>query len=254
MIHRLRARMRSTAWWPVLVKILAPVMPGWPDEARRIVQAPVLRALLTRVHGGLPIPRRVLNAGAGEGLFSDLLLAVPGVEMVIEMDVSYAAYRRQLSDGRQRALAASVTTIPLDDESVEVVMLSEVLEHVVDDAAALDELRRVLRVGGWLLVSVPIPPAVFDPNHVREGYTPSELTAMLVSRGWDVVDSGFCMRAAFRLLLRTWRRRGRMTRFAIRTLGYLDRMCPVGRPMDLVVIAQRRASALVTCGPRRGEQ
>ena len=45
------------------------------------------------------------------------------------------------------------------------------LEHIADDGAALDELRRVLAPGGWLLIAVPTPPAAYDPNHVREGYT-----------------------------------------------------------------------------------
>ncbi len=45
--------------------------------------------------------------------------------------------------------------LPLADASVDRVIAAEVLEHVDDDRAALDELARVLRPGGTMAVTVP---------------------------------------------------------------------------------------------------
>jgi len=213
-------------------------MTGWPDEARLIVQAPILsrmidRTSLTRARG-----LTILNAGAGEGSFSPLLLAIPGASRVIEMDYSYRTGAPGTPDSRQRVVAASLTNIPIKSASVDFVLCSEVLEHIDDDASALDELCRVLVPGGWLLISVPTPPAVYDPNHVREGYIAADLTCMLCDRGLSVVEVAYCMYGSFKLVLRGWNRFGRMPRGLLRSLALFDRYCHIGTPMDLVVLSQ----------------
>lgn len=213
-------------------------MPGWPDEGRRMVQGPIILALLERARVGSASLRRVVNAGAGEGLFSRLLLGIRGVEQVTEIDVSYQSHSRRPVEARQQIVAASLIAIPLANESVDLVLCTEVLEHISEDGQALDEMRRVIGPEGWLLISVPTPPAVFDPAHVREGYTPGELSEMLGLRGLEVVEMRYCMYAMFQLLLRTWRRYGWMPRGVVRGLALLDQVCPFGRPMNLVILAR----------------
>lgn len=48
-----------------------------------------------------------------------------------------------------------VESIPLADESVDVIICNHLLEHVRDDRRAMRELWRVLRHGGWGIVLVP---------------------------------------------------------------------------------------------------
>lgn len=50
---------------------------------------------------------------------------------------------------------ANVTTLPFADEAFDLVICSEVLEHIPDDHTAIQELVRVLKPGGNLVVSVP---------------------------------------------------------------------------------------------------
>jgi predicted SAM-dependent methyltransferase len=58
---------------------------------------------------------------------------------------------------RPRAMVkADITDLPFPDDSFDVILCSHVLEHVVEDRAAMRELYRVLRPGGWALVLVPI--------------------------------------------------------------------------------------------------
>jgi SAM-dependent methyltransferase len=76
--------------------------------------------------------------------------------------------------------------LPYADETFDVVIASEILEHVPDDDAAISELMRVLKVGGTLAVTVPrwLPEQVCwwlsDEYHANEGghvriYRASEL-------------------------------------------------------------------------------
>jgi SAM-dependent methyltransferase len=213
-------------------------MSGWPDEGRRIVQKPLLQSLLRRASNDSIRLKHILNAGAGEGLFSDLLLVIPGVEQVTEIDVSYASHARRPQDTRQKPVAASLTAVPLADETVDLIICSEVLEHITDDGLALDEMRRVLAPDGWLLISVPTPPAVYDPAHVREGYTRDELSGMLKARGLEIIETRFCMRYMFRMVLHLWRRYEWMPRGIVCGLAFLDRICPLGAPMDLIILAR----------------
>lgn len=167
---------------------------------------------------------------------------MPGVSRVVELDSSYRLRTPTAIDPRQRFVAASLTNIPLADASCDLVFCSEVLEHIEDDGAALDELSRVLAPGGWLLISVPTPPAIFDSAHVREGYTAEELGTMLDRRGFEVIETGLCMYAAFKLIMRLWRRFGRLPKAPIWTLAVADRMFPVGSPMDLMILARATKS------------
>jgi SAM-dependent methyltransferase len=219
---------------------LRPLMRGWPDEGRRLVQAPPFKRMLARVPLASSVSLTVLNAGSGEGSFSPLLLGTRGVSRVVELEPSYRLRLPVVIDSRQRFVAASLINIPLIDASCDVCFCSEVLEHIEDDGAALDELRRVLKPGGFLMISVPTPPAVFDPAHLREGYTIEDLRAMLSRRGFEVVETRLCMYAAFKLILRLWRRFGRLPKASIWALALADRIFPLGRPMDLIMMARAR--------------
>ena len=221
-------------WKGIARFLLRPVLCGWPDEGRKIVQEPPIRHLLGRA---APV-RTILNAGAGEGLFSTLLLKQSGVERLVEIDYSYGTYLRAPTDRRQHMVGASLTAIPARDAAFDLIVCTEVLEHIADDGAALDELRRVLAPGGWLLITVPTPPAIYDPNHVREGYTAEDLAAMLRARNFQIIDTRFCMYAGFKLIMRAWRRYEWLPRVSIWLLSLVDSWCPLGRPMDLLMLGR----------------
>jgi SAM-dependent methyltransferase len=60
-----------------------------------------------------------------------------------------------------------VTDIQYPDNSFDVIYCSNVLEHVPEDRRAMRELARVLKPGGWALISVPVFPhdtTFEDPN------------------------------------------------------------------------------------------
>jgi SAM-dependent methyltransferase len=226
--------------------MLSLLRPGWPDEARLIAQLPTLRRL-TRRH---PLTGRCLNAGCGEGLYCPFVERFPAVTEIVNVDIGGTdELLARLADPRHKAVNASLTRLPFESASFDSCICTEVLEHIPDDEAAAAELARCVKPGGPLLVSVPHPPAPFDPNHVREGYTLPELTALLNRHGFTVVDSGRCFSAWMASLLRLWRwqhcalgrgRRNFMPRAAVWLFGYADRNMPIGHRWDLAVMAVRR--------------
>lgn len=62
------------------------------------------------------------------------------------------------ADPRKVDVWASLTDLPLRDDSVDLIVCYHVLEHVPDDAAAMREIARVLAPGGVGLVQVPFRP------------------------------------------------------------------------------------------------
>ena len=227
----------STALKATIKRWLWPLMPSWPDEGRRIVQGPHLRAFLQRAARDRYF-RRVFNAGAGEGGYSPMLLELPGVQSVVESDYGYGSHQPGRIHPKQVFFGASLASIPLADNTMDLILCTEVLEHIQEHEQALDEITRVMAPSGWLLITVPTPPAPWDPAHVREGYRREELAAMLTQRGFEIVESRFCMHFFFQFLLAHFWKLPWCPRIVTRGLANLDKLLPLGSPMDLLILAK----------------
>lgn len=101
------------------------------------VRKPLLEWLETQDVRGL----RVLDVGCGDRPYEPLLA---GAVEIVGFDVP----------GNPHAdLNGSIEAIPVGDASFDVVLCLQVLEHVPDPAAAVRELRRVVKPGGRVLLS-----------------------------------------------------------------------------------------------------
>lgn len=76
--------------------------------------------------------------------------------------------------------------IPLPDESVDAVVISDVLEHVFDDLTALRNCRRVLKDDGCLVLNLPYGDDLGD-HHVRV-YTRATAHRLLQAAGFTVIE------------------------------------------------------------------
>jgi SAM-dependent methyltransferase len=219
-----------------------PFAPAWFDEARVIVQAPALHGVLR----GRALSGRVLNAGCGEGLHAPFIEGFPHVSLIVNLDQARPSIAARRDDGRHRDLRGTLTRLPFASAAFDAIVCTEVLEHVARDDEAVAELARVLKPSGLLVASVPMPPAPFDPAHVREGYTRDAFAALLARSGIDVIDSEACLHAVMRVLYRVWRGqleaagRNLFPRFLLRGAARLDRRTRLGRPWDLVIAGVRR--------------
>jgi ubiquinone/menaquinone biosynthesis C-methylase UbiE len=113
-------------------------------------------------------PARVLDVGCGRGFYLHVLTQLPFVEEIqgVDANESYLEIaRRSAQDPRVTVREAIIEALPFPDGYFDFAICSEVLEHLSDDSAGLRELRRVLRPGGTLMVSVPDRdfPFLWDP-------------------------------------------------------------------------------------------
>jgi len=110
--------------------------------------------------GSLPAGAHVVDIGSGGG--TDLLLAARhvgsaghavGVDMTADMRDRARAGAQQCGLTHVEVLDGDATDLPLDDQSIDVVMSNGVLNLVPDKARAFAEIARVLRPGGRLQIA-----------------------------------------------------------------------------------------------------
>jgi SAM-dependent methyltransferase len=138
-----------------------------PDRARR--QARMLAGVLARRPG----PQRIVDVGCGDGAATHVLARIDPRNTVIGIDWSAAALARARARGLlvvQGGVEGS--GLPLAGGRADVVVMSELIEHLVDTDGAVDEARRVLRPGGVLLLSTPNLAAWFNRGLVALGIQP----------------------------------------------------------------------------------
>jgi SAM-dependent methyltransferase len=142
---------------------------------------------------------RVLDLGCGSGRFVAALRDAGADPVGVEIAEAALERARAVAPGADLRLLEPDGSLPLEHGSVDLVWCSEVLEHVADGSELLHEVRRVLRPGGRLLVTVPFHGRVkaaaialsrfdahFDPQgqHLRF-YTRASLAASLRAAGLE---------------------------------------------------------------------
>ena len=85
-------------------------------------------------------------------------------------------------------IIASAEAIPLDDESLDAILCTQVLEHLPDPADALDELFRLLRPGGRLFLTAPLVWEEHEKPHDFFRYTRSGLEHLLTGAGFEQIE------------------------------------------------------------------
>jgi len=132
--------------------------------------------------------RRVLDVGCGLG---DILRGVPGNYLRHGVDYAQsnvAVARRRLGD-QADIRVGSVYDLPYSDDSFDVCLCLEVIEHLEDDGAALKQISRVLKRGGLLIAAVPY--TYYWPEYLRlighyRHYTRESFVRLLQHGGFRV--------------------------------------------------------------------
>jgi 2-polyprenyl-3-methyl-5-hydroxy-6-metoxy-1,4-benzoquinol methylase len=123
----------------------------------------------------------VLDAACGTG-YGSQILSEAGAASLTGADISAEAVEvaRVRLGSAAEVVNADLGELPMDDDSFDVAVCLETIEHVSSGERAVAELRRVLRPDGVLFISSPNPD-VYPPgneHHVHE-YRATELAELV---------------------------------------------------------------------------
>lgn len=132
--------------------------------------------------GGGVVADLACGTGYGASVLSLAATRYHGID-IDERTIAYARTRHG-GEGREFHVADAGRT-PLANESADMVVSFETIEHVLDTASLVSEYARVLKPGGLLIVSTPnkLGPT---PHHVHD-FGLAEFTAALASR-FEIVE------------------------------------------------------------------
>lgn len=136
----------------------------------------------------LPPSAAILEPGCGTG-GNFPMLARRG--RLYAMDADPSALRFAASRGLAELCQGSLPeNIPFGDTRFDLIVMTDVLEHLADDAGSLRALRTRLKPGGRLLLTVPALPWLWSEHdvthhHLRR-YRPAELSAAARAGGFNV--------------------------------------------------------------------
>lgn len=176
---------------------------GWSDELADLVNLEVAPdrplGIASRRHaidalrrnGAVGKGRTVLEIGCANGfLLEDIVSEYPET-VLLGSDYALPPLEQ---------LAARLPTVPLvqldlvrsnlPDNFCDAVVMLNVLEHIEDDAAALEQVHRMLNPGGTLVLEVPSSPSLYDNfdrlvGHFRR-YTMGDLVMRLERAGFSI--------------------------------------------------------------------
>lgn len=129
---------------------------------------------IKQVLSSIPSNFRILDAGAGEQQFKKFCSHLNYVAQ------DFGQYDGQGNDrGLQMGswdqskldIVSDITAIPEPDESFDAIMCVEVFEHLPEPLLALKEFTRLLRPGGYLIITAPFCSLThFAPYHFYTGF------------------------------------------------------------------------------------
>jgi SAM-dependent methyltransferase len=168
-------------------------------------------ALIERA--GVDSAPHLLDAGCGTGrnlVEFGRLGEAEGIDFS-EQAVEFC-HQRGLTGVRQ----GPVETLPFDSDRFDLILATDVIEHLRDDVVALTELRRVAARGGRIVITVPAYQWLWSQHdvslHHYRRYTTPRLRRAAVAAGWQPVLSTYFFTAMLPLVAATRIGRGLLGR------------------------------------------
>jgi SAM-dependent methyltransferase len=136
------------------------------DRAQRMSR------LLSLALRDVAAPACILDLGCGDGTAAGLAARHNPGHRMIGLDWSAGSLRQARRLGLTAVRAGIDVALPVASGAADVVIMSELIEHLVDTDAALEEVHRVLKPGGSLLLSTPNLAAWYNRGLVALGVQP----------------------------------------------------------------------------------
>jgi len=165
----------------------------WADKERGDYQSDLwynlnCNEICLEMLGDLCEGKRVLTVGGGLWVEAEMLSHIKNAWEIIRTDI--------IPD--EGILEMDAANLSFPDNSFDVVICRELIEHVPDEQVVFNEIKRVLRPQGYLLLTTPnaFSLAIDGTFHVR-GYTPCSLLAEMKHQGFNVVKKRGNLPACF---------------------------------------------------------
>jgi len=168
---------------------------------------PVIQRLMANDGSGLALDIGIGTGYTTHAVFGDL----PTV--CVDLHAPNLEYyrRKSSSSGNALCVVAPAAGLPLKTSVFNLILCSEVLEHLEDDDAAVSEIARVLNDDGKAVITVPYTGLGFTgflsligiktvhdfpgpERHVRPGYDERSLAALLARHGLEIVHHTYYLR------------------------------------------------------------
>lgn len=135
---------------------LAPVLRTFRKASKSISRRGAFD-FLDRHLSTLPADARVLNVGAG-GAFGEQIVQIAN-------RIGFSVTQSDIAEERQPDIVDDITNSKLPDDSYDAIVMLSVIEHVTNPFLAAQEVQRILKPGGMLLVAAPFLYPIHDrPN------------------------------------------------------------------------------------------
>jgi SAM-dependent methyltransferase len=149
----------------------------------------IIREILQQIAPRLGEGFRAIEAGCGNGDLLGVLEEMSGHPFAVGIDLFHEGLLHARGRVSCSLIQGDVSNVAFR-KPFDLVLLCDVLEHIDDDAAALENIHSVLKPAGTLLLTVPSHPFLwsgFDEaaGH-RRRYTRSELECRLLRAGFSV--------------------------------------------------------------------
>lgn len=132
-VYAVEAEVEETHWW---------------FTQRRRLFGRLIRAL------DLPSDARILDIGTSTGTNLRMLRDL-GFTSYEGLDRSDEAVRWCAEKGYGKVTVGDVCSLPFPDQTFDLILATDIIEHVDDDVAALREIHRALKPVGHVLITVP---------------------------------------------------------------------------------------------------
>jgi 2-polyprenyl-3-methyl-5-hydroxy-6-metoxy-1,4-benzoquinol methylase len=161
--------------------------------------------------------RTLLDIGCGLGYFTDYYAERGSESTGIDLDERCLEYCREYMRGKYIRWDITEYPYPFPAESFDIIICSEVLEHIQENGKVVDEVRRLLKPSGIFIASTPCGSGIFgaffknighsgvDDNsleyHWHKGFNKESLGALLEQHGIKVADTQYTMVAAVEIFM-----------------------------------------------------
>ena len=157
---------------------------GTTNESARIKW---IEDTLKKIPEGLTI----LDAGAGEAPFKKFCSHLKYIAQDFGQYHGDGEIGLQTGtwDNTKLDIVSDILSIPLPDNSVDAIMCTEVLEHIPDPLGAIKEFGRLVKPGGYLILTAPFASLThFAPYHFASGLSKYFYEKHLPGNGFEIRD------------------------------------------------------------------